>query len=397
MAEVLTREAPSSYEEAAQLLRRAREDGLTVRARGSGTKFAWGARGVLRGLTPGHGSEPHLEVSTAALDRVVEHNAGDLTAILEAGVPLAAAQARFAEAGQMLALDPPLGEGEAATVGGVVATADTGPLRHRYGGVRDLLLGITIALPDGTVAKSGGKVIKNVAGYDLAKLFAGSFGTLGLIVQVAVRLHPRPRRTATAVGDSDDPDRLAGATRALAHAPLEIESLDVAWEAGRGSLLARFAGVMAEDQAQSVARMLREHGLEAGVREEDEEIWEHQRSRQRSRDGVVVRVSGLPAELARVVRAAERAGGSLVGRAAVGVSWARLPPGEPDGLAAAVRELRRELDPFPCVVLDAPAEVRERVDVWGVTDEALVKLMRRVKERFDPHGVCSPGVFAGGI
>ena len=128
------------------------------------------------------------------------------------------AQAAFGAAGQMLALDPPLGEGDAATIGGVIAANDSGPLRHRYGGVRDLVVGMTVVLSDGTIAKSGGKVIKNVAGYDLAKLFAGSFGTLGLIARVAVRLHPAPARTATLTAASDDPDALARAAVALAGA-----------------------------------------------------------------------------------------------------------------------------------------------------------------------------------
>ena len=114
--------------------------------------------------------------------QILEHNEGDLTAVLQAGVPLAEAQAAFADKGQMFAVDPPLGAGDAATIGGVMATADSGPLRHRYGGVRDLVLGITVALSDGTLAKAGSKVIKNVAGYDLGKLFTGSYGTLGLIV-----------------------------------------------------------------------------------------------------------------------------------------------------------------------------------------------------------------------
>ena len=162
-------------------------------------------------------------LSTAGLNRILEHNPGDFTAVLEAGVPLAEAQDGFAGAGQWLALDPPDG----GTIGGLVATADSGPARHRYGGVRDLVIGITVVLSDGTVARAGGKVIKNVAGYDLAKLFAGSYGTLGLITEVAVRLHPLPPRTATLVGATDDPDRLAAAALALARRPLEATCLDV--------------------------------------------------------------------------------------------------------------------------------------------------------------------------
>ena len=387
MPSVLERVAPASFEEAADVMRRAGEAGTAVRPLGGGTKLAWGARAA----------SSELELSTARLDRLVEHNAGDLTAVLDAGLRLADAQAAFAEANQMLALDPALGDGEGATVGGIVATGDTGPLRHRYGGVRDLLLGMTVALADGTVAKSGGKVIKNVAGYDLAKLFAGSFGTLGLVLQVVVRLHPLPAATATLVGDSDDAAGLARAASGLAHAPLELEALDVTWKRGRGSILARFGGVSAAVRAESAACSVRAEGLATDVRGDDEGIWVRQRAQQRSSEGVVVRVSGLPGEMEGVLRTADDLGASLVGRAGIGVAWLALPPGEPGDLAGAVDELRLRLAPFPCVVLDAPQEVRERVDAWGVEDEVLLRLSRRVKERFDPGGVCNPGVFVGGI
>ena len=160
----------------------------------------------------------------ARLDSILAHNAGDMTATLQAGVPLAAAQEAFAQAGQMLSLDPPRRRrrrrrdrrrAHGATIGGIVATADSGPLAHRYGGPRDLIVGATVALADGTVAKSGGTVIKNVAGYDIAKLMAGSFGTLGLLLSVNVRLHPRPERTATVVGSTDDAaDAADGGARA---------------------------------------------------------------------------------------------------------------------------------------------------------------------------------------
>ena len=173
------RSAPSSTDELAAELAGAARDGVRVRLLGAGTKRRWAPD-----------AEPGLELSSAGLDRIVEHNAGDLTAVLEAGVPLARAQERFREAGQMLALDPPDAGG--ATIGGIVATNDSGPLKTRYGGARDLVVGMRVALADGTVAKSGGKVIKNVAGYDLAKLFTGSHGTLGAILEVSVRLHPLP-------------------------------------------------------------------------------------------------------------------------------------------------------------------------------------------------------------
>ena len=378
-------ETPATFAEVAQALRSAA--GGTVRARGGGTKHHWGAS--VR--------DASVEISTGRLGRIVEHNVGDLTAILEAGVPMADAQAAFSEAGQMLALDPPLGEGDAATVGGIVATGDSGPLQHRYGGPRDLLLGITVALADGTIATSGGKVIKNVAGYDLAKLFAGSFGTLGLILRVVVRLHPLPRATATLAATSDVPAALAHAGARAANAPLELESLDLSWERGSGSVLARFGGVSAEAQAEAFAPALGESGVETAVRSDDDRLWDTQRARQRSDRGVVLRVSGLPTEIERVLHAADRLDATVVGRAALGLSWVTLPAADADDLVAAIDELRRELAPSPCVVLDAPPDVRARIDAWGAGDEALLRLMRRVKERFDPAAVCAPGLFVGGI
>ena len=196
-------------------------------------------------------------MSTAGLDQIVEHNAGDLTAVVQAGVTLKRLREMFEDAGQMLALDPP---GDDATIGGVVATGDSGPLRHRYGGPRDLVLGVTVALPDGTVARAGGKVIKNVAGYDLSKLMTGSFGTLGLIVQVALRLHPLPRETVTAYGEADDPVDLARIAHAASHAQLEPIALDYEWRGDQGFVYMRFGGVAAEAQAQAACEVLKEAG-----------------------------------------------------------------------------------------------------------------------------------------
>jgi glycolate oxidase FAD binding subunit len=368
----------NSYEDVAAALRDCRGSARVV---GGRTKIGWGRAGF----------EPDLEISTSSLDRIIEHNEGDLTAVLQAGVPIARAQEQFASVNQMLALDPPdLG---GATIGGLVATGDSGPLRHRYGAARDLVLGVAVALPDGTVARAGGKVIKNVAGYDLAKLFAGSFGTLGAIVEVAVRLHPM-RPTASAGGQGDDPAAVANAAIALAHSQLEAQALDVAWRGGKGGVLARFAGAEAVPQAEAARRMLEGEGLETTVMEDDAAAWEAQRTAQRG--DLVVRVSALQTRLEDVLREAERLGGGVVGRAALGICWVSLPA---DAGAEAVRDLRAALSPCSCVVLDAPDEVRGEIDPWGVGEagDAAVELMRRTKARFDPNGVCSPGVFVGGI
>jgi glycolate oxidase FAD binding subunit len=376
----LQRIAPETAAEAAAALAEAAAGGRRVRFRGGGTKLGWGSP------TP----PPDVELSTERLDAIVEHNEGDLTAILQAGVPLARAQEAFRAAGQMLALDPPDGDG-AATMGGIVATADSGPLRHRHNAVRDLVLGVQLALPDGSVARAGSKVIKNVAGYDLAKLLSGSFGTLGLIVEVNVRLHPLPLDTVTAVGRGGDPAVLAAAASDLAHRPIEAEALDVSWSGDAGAVLARFGGASAPERARAVLGLLSEAGLDGEAVDDDGPLWSRQAAAQRS--GMVVRVSATQQGVAAALAAARGAGGSAVGRAALGLVWITLPETSAD----AVRELREQLAPAPCVVLDAPEAVREAIDPWDESDPGRLGLMRRVKERFDPHGVCNPGLFAGGI
>ena len=344
-----------------------------VRPRGGGTKLGWGPQS----------DAPDFD--TRRLNRILEHNVGDFTAVLEAGVPLMEAQAAFAAEGQMLALDPPLGEGDAATIGGVIAANDSGPLRHRYGGMRDLVVGMTVVLSDGTIAKSGGKVIKNVAGYDLAKLFTGSYGTLGLIASVAVRLHPAPARTATLTGSSDDPERLARAAIALAGQPLEAECLDAGWEGEAGWLSLRFGGTTAAEQAEVARGRLDLDGV-AIEAEDDADIWALRRALQRGE--LVVKVSGRPTDLPAVIREARHAGGTVVSRAGLGLSWVNLPAG------ADADALREALAPRACTVLDGADRVD---DPWPAVDPGVLAVMERIKARFDPGRAFKPGTFVGGL
>ena len=343
-----------------------------VQPSGGGTKLGWGP------------SSDAPNFDTGRLNRILEHNEGDFTAVLEAGVPLVEAQARFAAAGQILAIDPPLGAGDAATIGGVMATNDSGPLRHRFGGMRDLVVGATVILSDGTIAKSGGKVIKNVAGYDLAKLFTGSFGTLGLIATVSLRLHPAPARSATLTGASDDPEALAQVARRLAALPLEADCLDAGWEGEAGWLSLRFGGTTATERAEAA----REHvALDAvTIDENDEEIWALRRGLQRGE--LVVKVAGRPTDLPAVIRAARAAGGTVVSRAALGLSWIALPAG------ADLAAVRQALAPRACTVLDGADRVS---DPWPPVDPGVLAVMERIKARFDPGRAFKPGAFVGGL
>jgi glycolate oxidase FAD binding subunit len=331
-------------------------------------------RGMDRPVRPvGGGTKPWVPardeepLETGALDRILEHNVGDFTAVIEAGVPFADAQAAFAEHGQRLSWDPPDPGG--ATIGGIVATADSGPLRHRYGGVRDLVVGITIVLSDGTIAKAGSKVIKNVAGYDLAKLFAGSFGTLGLIASVSVRLHPLPTETASVAIERDDPDELLAVVLDLARQPLEADCFDVVWKDGRGRVLLQFSGASAREQAERVG----------DVADVD---WGDVRGLQRG--PIVLKVSGRPTDLPNVIRAAS--GATVVSRAALGLSWIAF---DDPGQAAT---LRSALAPRACTVLDGADRV---TDQWPDAPGQVV--MERLKARFDPSRIFRPGVFVGGI
>jgi glycolate oxidase FAD binding subunit len=380
----LQRQAPGTAQGAADVLHEAARRGDRVRIVGAGTK-PWGRRG----------EPPDLELATAGLDHVVEHNEGDFTVVAQAGLRVAALQERLAAAGQMLALDPP---DDGATLGGLVAAGDSGPLRHRFNAPRDLVIGVQVALPDGTVARAGGRVIKNVAGYDLGKLLCGSFGTLGLISEVSLRLHPRPAATATVAGGGDDVHALAGAAATLAHRSLEPDALDVQLDGEGGAVLARFSGATAAEQAQRAAPLLREAGLEERVEAQDDDaLWMAQRAGQRSADGTVVRVSSVQARLGEVLEAARAAGATVVGRAALGLSWLRLEGLGDEEAVRRVCALRARLAPAPCVVLDAPDGVRDALDPWDGPTGAELALMRSVKARFDPQGTCNAGRFVGGL
>ena len=211
-----------------------------------------------------------LVVSTRYLNRLLEHEAGDLTATVEAGMRLSTLNERLADHGQMLALDPP---GD-PTVGAAVAGDLFGPRAHRYGRARDLVLGVTVVLGDGTVANAGGKVVKNVAGYDLAKLFCGSHGRLGLIGRVSLRLHPRPETSRTLAIPVAAPDEVQGLVRALLHSTLAPSAVDLVWSEGESTLALLFEG----GEAAATAQLAQGRALLGGT--EDGGVWDEVAARQ---------------------------------------------------------------------------------------------------------------------
>jgi glycolate oxidase FAD binding subunit len=267
-------------------------------------------------------------LSTGRLDRVLEHEAGDLTAIVEAGVRIGALNERLAEHGQMLALDPPGNP----TIGACIAANLSGPRRHRYGTARDLVIGVTVVLADGTIASSGGRVVKNVAGYDLGKVFCGSEGRLGLIARVGLRLHPRPEAARTLVVPVSSADDAGEKAESILRAPLAASAVDLLWP-GRLAILFE-GGRRGVDEQFDLAQ-----GLVGGA-EDDGAVWEEARAQQASAGG---RLLLPPGKLSQSVDGLAEA----VVRVSAGIAYVAEPvadPRDPAEVALAER-VRAQLDP----------------------------------------------------
>jgi glycolate oxidase FAD binding subunit len=394
---------PASVAEASAVMTAAAGLGLAVLPRGTGTRLAWGA--------PPRRCD--LVVDTSRLDQVLEHEAGDLVARVQAGVRIDELARVLGRAGQQLSLDLPEAPGGAGrgTVGGVLATGVAGPRRLRYGTPRDLGIGITVVLADGTVAHSGGKVVKNVAGYDIGKLFAGSYGTLGLIVEAAFRLHPVPAAAAFVTRECDGAAAAQDLVAVAAGSPLAPSAAEIN-RAARGAPFG--VSVLVEGDKDGVlerATLLRELlGGGPSVSAGPPPWWG---SAAAAADATLIRIAFWAGELAAVLDALDAAASAtgldplVGGSAAAGILYAAVPPGAAAGAVAefvaalrAARPLAAASDDEPpsrgsAVVVHAPAAVREAVDMWGPVQSA--GLMRAVKDQFDPGHRMAPGRFAGGI
>lgn len=382
---------------------------------GAGTKRAWGS--------PGAAAE--VVVATGALDRLVEHSAGDMIAVVQPGLPLSALQSALAAHGQRLAIDPPAAE-RGATVGGIFAAGDAGPLRHRFGTLRDLAIGVTAVLADGTVAHAGGRVVKNVAGFDLTRLLCGSLGTLAFVAELVVRLHPLPEVSRT-LRVPADPAAATRLTLAIAASPLVVAAVD--WRSddqsgpsGPGLLSVRLEGRPAGVAAQAdTLRALIAATTGSGIASQAELLdgadagpvaVADAAALAAAHTGVdgetVARAATLPGDLAVAAEALARATAAgpveaaLASHAGVGLHSARLRGGDPAAHAAVVRRWRA------AVVARGGSVVLHRripgvdglVDAWyddPASAPSALGVMRRVKAQLDPGNRCAPGSFVGGI
>jgi glycolate oxidase FAD binding subunit len=386
---------PATTEEAAEAMQGCARDRLRVAFVGGGTDLGVGA--------PPAGLDVVLR--TGRLSRIVEHSPADQIVVAEAGLPLAALQRTLAVHGQRLALDPPFAE--QATVGGVVAANAFGPRRTRFGTARDLIIGLSLVRADGTPARGGGKVVKNVAGFDLPRLFVGSLGTLGLITRVTFRLHPLPEASATVTVAHITGAQARAVVTATRDAQLDPSSVTLLLGQGGLRLGVRFEGFGpgVRQQAERFTGLLTALGLRGELLDGAgaEAFWARHEAA-RTSGAVRVRVAAPPSALQAAV---ERAIGPLA--EGLGQGWAVLDPwigcgfagggaADPVSAVAALTQARRALVALQgtLTLAAAPPQVRAGFDPWGAPP-ASIEVMRRLKARFDPERRLAPGRLVGGI
>jgi glycolate oxidase FAD binding subunit len=370
---------PRSTEEVSAVLRAAAGLGLRVVARGAGTRLAWGVPPTALDLI----------VDTSRMAAVLAHAAGDLVVTVQAGLRMVDLQNALAPHRQRLALDGSANLG--GTIGGTVATGASGPLRYRYGSVRDLLIGITVVLADGSIARAGGTVVKNVAGYDLGKLYTGSLGTLGVITEAVFRLHPLPeasRWITLLAADARIAATAIAAIRASQHDPVSIE-VDRSTPGGPVTVGVAVEGVTKgiDARADAVADLLgNAAGTPATVTEQPPDWWGQ------PPPPPAAMVTCEPTGLADLLATAP---GALRGSAGAGVLVAGLRDG--DQLGDELGQLRRIAARHGggAVLRCAPPHRKADLDVWGPVPA--LALMRRLKDQFDPEHRLAPGRFVGGI
>lgn len=357
----------------------ASREGLAVVVRGGGTKQRWGR--------PPRRCDVVLD--TGRLSGVVEHAPGDLVCSVRAGTPIGDLRAALDAAPghrQWLPLDPPCGD--AQTVGGIVATAAAGPLRVRYGGPRDLVIGTRFVLADGTVGHSGGKVVKNVAGYDVSRLLVGSLGTLAVLTEVTVRLHPVPPASRTLLLERASPARLASVTDALRTAPVVLSAADVCWPDAILRLRVEGTEEGVDEQAAALAAL-------CGARPVDESeaatLEASLATRPWGGTGAVAGLAFPRTRLADVLEAASAYANEMVVRAPLGVAEARLP--ESLDVVAQLRAAVERAGGHLVLHRGGPALAAA---AWPAAAGPEVELMRALRRSLDPGGTLAPGRALGG-
>lgn len=397
---------PTSEAQLAEVMACAHQNQWRVLPCGSGSKLTWG------GLA--HGVD--LVISTARLNQIIDHAVGDMTLTAQAGLTLAELAPKLAAVNQFLPIDPAYPS--RATLGGIVATADAGSLRQRYGGVRDMLIGLSLVRYDGQIAKAGGRVVKNVAGYDLMKLFTGSYGSLGIISQLTFRLFPVQETSKTLVisGNMAEIQTLTAAVRRSSLTPVALDLLSPALTAALGgpesfTLAARFQSIAPGVEEQlSVLRQLVPAGLEVKelAETEDQTFWgqanrhlfpaEATVSATADSATVKAKIGLLPTAACNLLAHLQQVTPGHLARihASSGIGTVCLDAATaPPDLLKKLRSLCTESQGY-LAILEASPDLKQTCDVWGDVGPALA-LMKAVKTQFDPQQKLSPGRFVGGL
>lgn len=384
---------PRTVSELAQVMTKAAENGWRVLPCGNGTKLSWG------GLI----SATDMLISTHRLDRLIDHAAGDLTVTVEAGMKLSRLQEILASAGQFLALDPAYPA--EATIGGIIATADSGSWRQRYGGVRDQLIGLSFVRADGQIAKAGGRVVKNVAGYDLMKLFTGAYGTLGIISQASFRVYPLPAASQTVILTGDT-SALAKATQTLLASALTPTAVDLLspslvnkLQLGSGmGLVVRFQSIP-ESVTQQAQRLL-EVGNTLNLPSQivtgsnESHLWQRLSEIMRpqpTNSQILCKIGVRPADAIELLSQIEALNCQSLTQihAGAGLGWWRIDSNEGIEVVQKVRAICEEKGGFLSVIA-APVPVKQQLDIWGYRGNSKI-LMQQIKQQFDPQNILSPG------
>ena len=382
---------PASPEAVGAVLQWASRDTLSVLVRGAGTKLGWGP-------AP---KQVDVLISTARVNALVAHRHGDLTATVQSGARLADVNRALAQHRQWIPLDPPAAD--RATIGGIVATNDSGPRRHRYGSPRDLIIGVEFARADGQLAKGGGIVVKNVAGYDLPRLLTGSFGSLGVIVTATFKLYPLTAASRTLIAEPATAADLGALAIKLSASHLTPTALEFATHPLR--LVIRFESIEASvvQQSETATKLIADSGCKVQTlsASAEEQYWQSHARFADDESGALLKVSVLPSDLAGILNTIERLAGErgyvAAGRAGAGVFLLHITE-EIQRQKRVIEGLRDALQigRGSAVIIKSSRQLRDLVDVWGPIGDGLT-VMKAVKRQFDPAGILSPGRGPGGL
>jgi glycolate oxidase FAD binding subunit len=365
--------SPQTTEEISAITRYANQHSLAIEITGAGTKRTWG-----------NPVTADILLSTTHLTGVLSHSWQDLTATVAAGTPWSAMQRVLAQHNQQVALDPLWPE--TATIGGILSTNDSGALRLKYGSLRDLIIGMTIVLADSTIAKSGGKVVKNVAGYDLHKLMTGAFGTLGIITEVTFRLHPLPQHTQTFTVSAPQAVQLAGLMHSIHDSHLLAQALQLRGDSNGGFHLDIQLNAHPDaKQPEALQKMAEAAGRQ--LTQAPADLWIARKALFQN-GATTIKLSVLPTELCEYLDHMQLAPDVEVACVAQssGLIFASLE-GTPAAIENYIASSRTDL-----TVLATSTNMNR----WKADPNAL-PLMREIKRQFDPNHTLNPGRFLGGI